>query len=330
MPGLQYRSTLHSEAVALTISVLYKLEYDDLNFLNQSIKVLRSIERPKRVLVASLMPLPSQPYLPLRIFYIILTELPGSCPPPHCLLANFTRLLLDVNSLPDRLQNSAPAFLRRLENIIGLGCHSISSFLSHHTGDALFSPHDQVRISHKEIRRHVKQFSLPERILKPNRVAAVLLEDAVLQSVVCLAVTSSYVAAPYKPIDDFGRLRCVLELAEARCIITSPEYATKLTSMYSWLSKRRIKIVITTWTKGNKIRYTDWRGQQLDFGRLPRAPPKHYDAISMIVFKPSLVVPKETITLTMWELICEAFMTAARCELGQSDVGITLASADEM
>ena len=320
----------HSKSVSLAISSLYQLQHDDANFTSQSVQVLRGIQRSKRCLLESLSRAPSQPYLPLRILYIILTELPGPWPSPRCLVANYARLLLDVQSLPDRLRSSPASFMKRLEHIISLSCQSLSPFISRRSGDALFSPHDSVRLSHKEIHSHVDEFSLPEHILKPNKVVAVLLDDVILQSILCLAAASSYVVAPSKPTDHLQQLRSSLELTEASCIITSPVYAKKLASIYPWLSKRRIKVVIATWTRSNKIRCADWRGQELDFAKLPRVPLKNPDSPSLLLLKPSLRGTEELVAFTLWELICEAFMTAALCELGSADVGITVTCANEM
>lgn len=220
--------------------------------------------------------------------------------------------------------------MKRLEHIVSLSCQSLSPFISRRSGDALFSLHDSVRLSHKEVHSHVDEFSLPAHILKPNKVAAVLISDVILQSIVCLAAASSYVVAPSKPTDHLERLRSSLELTEASCIITSPSYAKKLASIYSWLSKRRIKVVIATWTRSNEIRYADWRGQELDFLKLPRVPLKNPDAPSVLILKPSLGGRDEVVAFTLWEIICEAFMTAAMCDLGSADVGITVTCANEM
>ncbi|GAB0137222.1 putative secondary metabolism biosynthetic enzyme [Epichloe bromicola] len=282
----------------------------------------RRISKP--IILASIPSHPIDPYRPVHILYLVLTELSGPWP-PSSLFYHFTRL---TKGLPHATyasqQGDAVRLLQSTENIVKQSYSSFHGFLANTDLPALYSDRRRGFITHRQLNEFVSKFSLPIKHDDRRPVVAILLPDGPLLTALSLAVATYYVAVPIAPGQSQSQLQSDLSRVRASCVIKPGGENQTLDGMRDWCQHHNIKVI--TAELGAKSWLRDEKGRDVDASVLPRPKANRADQVCMMIFNNSPWLNRELVKIRVHDLLKEAYAAAESWKLTSDDRGLSMAS----
>ncbi|KAK2592200.1 hypothetical protein QQS21_010119 [Conoideocrella luteorostrata] len=316
-----------SPEVSAAFSQLYGLPLPEVSKSPKFLALKDNGKISRTIILASIPTYPVDPYRPVHILYLVLTELSGPWP-PSLLFYHFTRLTKGLTpGTYARQQEDIARLLQSTEKIIKKTYNSLRHFLDGNDLPALYSDCRQDFITHRQLKEFVTEFALPLKNDGKRTAVALLLPDGPLLAALCVAVATYYIAVPIAPNQSPSQIQSDLTRAEVSCIITSSKENPDLSSMRQWLREKGIKVV--TAELGSKSCIRDERGHDVNASVLPRPRANKADSVCLKVFNSSPWLKRELVAVTPHELLREAYRAAESWELTPNDTGVSLASVHD-
>ncbi|KAG6002611.1 putative NRPS-like protein biosynthetic cluster [Claviceps pusilla] len=318
-----------STEVTALISQLYNIPVSEVKN-SPGFRALIQQSTPGSIVLASIPPHPVDPFRPVFILYLILTELPGPWHPP-ALFHHFTRLTkgLVPASLASR-QDDTARLVRATEDMVKQSYESLTSFLSHADLPALYLEGRQGFISHREVSEFVSNFALP--VIRPRKkkpVIAIFLPDGPLLAALCLAIATYYVAVPIPPYrQSASQLQSHLERAQVDCVIRQSGENQIPCVLRQWIQSHDIEVITADLDTKNYLR--DERGRPVNASVLmsrPRA--NRADDVSIIKVQGNSGLERDLVRITTHDLLRDTYAAVKSWNLASDDRGISMASVHD-
>ncbi|PHH74410.1 hypothetical protein CDD80_3105 [Ophiocordyceps camponoti-rufipedis] len=321
-----------SDELARRISPLYRLPPATVSKSNLFRNLLTDASFSKAVLLASIPTCNNQPYRPLHILYLIVTEVGGSWP-PFALFYHFLRLR---RRLPETgHQDEAEWLVQSAEGIVRESYGSLADFVAGADEAVLRTVRGDIFMTHRQLGRFVDGFGLPLVGTPESRtVVAVIIPDEPLMAAVCVAVATYYVVVPLSVEAELDQIEADLERVQANCVVTTPEVLQdgRLVRMRAWLERRQVAIFTTekdTEERG-RIVVRDQHLRPLSAvvpGSLRRNGPGD---VAVMLFNKGIWGTRGLVSLTTHGLIREAIEVVEAWRLVPRDVCFNMAPVDDM
>lgn len=313
-----------SEEVSAVVTQLYALPLSDVKHHHKFIALGNSDIRINTVTLASIPTHSVDPFRPLHILYLIITELPGPWP-PSSLLYHLTRLQATLTSGASlRGNDRISKLLKSTDNAVKQLYGSIVPFVQSHDRPALRSPCGDMVITYAQLTRLLANFVLPCKKDSKKPVVAIILPDGPLLAAISLAVATYYVAFPSPPGQCLDRLQIDLHLAGVNCIITNPEGKKRFSSIDQWLSKSGIALF--TAEVDQDIRLRDKQGTISDSTYILPSPQNKPDDVALILFNNEPWGNRDLVEISIHDMVKEAYLDAELWGLSTQDLGVNMVS----
>lgn len=220
-----------------------------------------------------------------------------------------------------------PGVTQKLEKVVGqihgtYGC--LSDLVQDSDKPALIFPESGVSVTHASLKRSIQDFRLPIRKTgTENPVVAIAVPNSPLLAATCVSVAAHFAAAPINPAVGAEQFRADVEQVKARCIITTPELAEKLSLTDRWVSERKIEIYYVDFSPSNTLVLTRPDGTQLPHEKMHFQPNKSSD-ICLLLFTSGTSGTKKIVPLTTHLVIFGAVLVIDSWGLSSSDICLNM------
>ena len=271
-------------------------------------------------------PSPISPsYAPLVTLSALLSSTPSSWSP---LSVNQTYARLWRRLPEDAKAGRAPADAQRFLDRFLLQCKHSYGSLDHllhsaSTEPALIDPESARSVSHRQLARSVRSFSLPlttpSDAKKP--VVAISLPNGALLALTVLAVATYYTAAPVAHGNGIGanQFKSDVLQSQSEWLIASPADVARLGLHDPWLAQHGIRVLLVEFDADMNLAWKHLDGQDGPTDTItPRSPPNQADDTAILLFTSGTSGTKKLVPLSIHSLVCGVAMVVESWGLSPS------------
>ncbi|KAH7116342.1 peroxisomal-coenzyme A synthetase [Dactylonectria macrodidyma] len=273
-------------------------------------------------LLSSIVASSSPSYRPLHLLYVALLHLP---PPWQTLdlIKHHARILKYLPKESKEPPDYSVELVSAVARLVKENCPPINSLLWNNSLPALRFSDPEVYITHRQLSQFVDSFALPSSGTK-RPVVCIALPNGPLLAAICVAVMTSYVAAPINPAAGPEQFKSDVIQTGADFIITTPREYERLQLTDDWVQEKEIIIVFVEGNGGDEFKLSDCDGQPLSISGALQVQPNLGDDICLVLFTSGTSGTKKVVPISAYSLISSVAFVVDSWGLDATDICLNM------